>query len=271
MNPFSFPFMRTALAVSLLAGTAVSVIGAFVLVRRQVFVGLAASQLAAMGAVGVLLGLHASAHGVALSVVAGGMFLAARLARSQRAPAESWLAVLYILGAGSAVMLLSKSPLGEAHAMGVFFGNVLALGPHDVWESVILFALTAVFAGLWSYKWIWISYDPLSARVAGLRVDMWNFLFWALFAAAMTLAIHLFGVLLAFAYLVLPAVAGLLTCRRMGFLFVAVPMVSAGATVAGFCLSFLWDLPTGPFVAFLLALICLAVRLLEGRGRAAAT
>lgn len=270
MSPFSLPFMRTALAVSLLAGTSVSVIGAFVLVRRQVFVGLVASQLAALGAVlGVLLGLHAGAHGVALAVVAGGMFLVARLSRSQRVPEESWLAMLYILGAGSAVMLLSKSPQGEAHTMGVFFGNVLALGTHDVWESIVLFALTTALVGPWSHKWIWISYDPLSARVAGLKVVLWNLLFWGLFAASMTLAIHLFGVLLAFAYLVLPAAAGLLICRKMGMLFVAVPVVSAGATVVGFYLSFLWDMPTGPFVASLLALICFAARLWEGRQREA--
>ena len=68
MNPFALPFMQTALAASLLCGTALALLGVFILVRRVAFSGLAVSQLAALGTVaGVsVLALHGGAAGLAL-------------------------------------------------------------------------------------------------------------------------------------------------------------------------------------------------------------
>jgi ABC-type Mn2+/Zn2+ transport system permease subunit len=259
MNPFALPFMRIALAAGLLAGTSLALLGVFMTVRRVAFSGLAVSQLAALGTVvGVsLLDVHLGAEGLALAFVGLGMLALSRLSKRRRTPQESWVACLYVLGAGVSVLALSKAPRGESETLGIFFGNVLSLRPAEVGESLAMLAATGLALWTWFRRWIWISFDPVSAEVSGVRVEGWNFLFYALFAAAMTLGIHVFGVLLAFAYLVLPATAGLLLARRMRPLFLTVVLVTAGATVAGFALSFALDFPTGPFIASLLAVTAL--------------
>ncbi len=272
MNAFALPFMRIALAAGLLAGTSLALLGVFMTVRRVAFSGLAVSQLAALGTVvGVsLLDIHLGAEALALVFVGLGMVLLSRLSKTRRAPQESWVACLYVLGAGLSVLALSKAPRGESETLGIFFGNVLSLRPAEVWESLAMLAATGLALWVWFRRWIWISFDPVSAEVAGIQVEGWNFLFYSLFAAAMTLGIHIFGVLLAFAYLVLPATAGLLLARRLKALFGVVVLVTAAATVAGFALSFSLDFPTGPFIASLLAAMALAAkgvsRLRGGRG-----
>ncbi len=263
MNPFSLDFMRTALAASLPAAIALSLIGTFVLVRRVSFSGLAVSQLAALGtAAGALFGLHLGKFGVALALVGLGMVLLSKTEKSTRTPSESWVGCLYILGAALSVLILSKAPQGEAHTLEVFFGNILSLGAHEVVESITLFVVTVVTLWIWFHRWVWISFDAQTAGVSGIKTSLWNFFFFALFAAAMTVSIHILGVLLAFTYLILPAAIGLVFIRSVTNLFAFIPLITVLVTVAGFYFSFKLDFPTGPFIAAAFALGAIAVRAL---------
>ncbi len=258
MNLFELSFMRTALAASLLAGNAVALLGLFVLMRRVAFAGLSIAQLAALGAVvGILIG-HGGSLGVAVALVFAGLVLLSRFERASRLPREAMVACLYVLGAGFSVLILSKAPWGEAHTMNVFFGNVLTLGAKEVWEGIALVAMTAAVLGAWFHRWVWLSFDRLSAEVSGISLGAWDAVFYALFAAGMTLGIHLFGVLLAFSYLLMPAVASLALTNKLKPLIISVFCITTGATLAGFILSFHFDLPTGPFVSTLLAVCALA-------------
>ena len=270
MTFLDYPFMRLALAGSLLAGNAVALLGLFVLLRRTAFSGLAAAQMAALGGViGIFLGHHSS-FAAAVVLVAAALALLSRLARGRVVPAEAWVAGLYVAGAAVAVLILAKAPFGEAHTLNIFFGNVLTIGTMEVVEAGVLLAVTLPVILLWRHRWIWLSFDPQSAEVAGVRLGQWNLLFYALFAVAITFAIHFFGVLLAFAYLVLPATAALLLARGTRSLFLLVPALTTAATIAGFAISFRFDWPTGPFLSALLAAlaaIAAAVRAFTGSRR----
>ncbi|MCB4757410.1 MAG: metal ABC transporter permease, partial [Elusimicrobia bacterium] len=137
--PFSLPFMQTALLASLLAGSALSLIGIFIFANRNTFSGLSISQFAALGAViGALLGFHWGNFAVALLFVGCGIYFLNRLSRDARIPADSWIGSFYILGAALSVLILSKMAHGEADTMNIFFGNILSLDWTEVLESAIL-------------------------------------------------------------------------------------------------------------------------------------
>ncbi|MBI2070610.1 MAG: metal ABC transporter permease [Elusimicrobia bacterium] len=258
---FSLPFVQTALIVSLCSGIVLSWIGTFLLARRAAFSGLSVAQLAVLGTViGSLGSRHGGEYAAALMIVAAGLIFYSLLSSGlTNAPQDSWIASFYVLGAGLAVLILSKAPLGEARAMSLFFGNVLSLGWHEVVESIVLLAVSFIVFWAWLHRWVLLVFDPLSAEIAGLRVHYWNLLFYLLLAASMTLAIHNFGVLLAFSYLLLPASIGLLLVRSLNRLFVVVAGITAAVTTFGFYASFYLDFPTGPFVASCFAVLVLMV------------
>lgn len=259
MTAFELPFMRTALAAGLLAGNALALLGIFVLARGVSFSGLAVSQLAALGAVlGAVLGLHYGGFGAALACVAAGLLALDRLQRRTRLPADAWVAGFYLLAAAASVLILAKAPHGEAHTLSVFFGNVLALGAAEVVESAVLLAAAAGVVAVWRWRLVWISFDPFAAAAAGVPARGWTLAFLSLFAAAMTLGIHLFGVLLALAFLLLPGAFGLLWAGRLRHLFTLVPIVTSVAVLTGLALSFHLDFPTGPFIAAELAALLIA-------------
>jgi zinc transport system permease protein len=253
MSFLNLPFMRTAFLVSVLAGNALGMIGLFVLLRRIAFAGLAATQLAALGAVvGVLLG-HFGSFGFAVLLVGVGLVFISKTTRIRRVPPEAWVACLYVLGASLAVLILSKAPRGESETMTVFFGNVLSLGPTEVIEAAVVAFLVFTPLLIWTHRLIWMSFDPMAVDVAGFSLGRWTFLFFAVFTYVMTVTIHLFGVLLAFAYLILPAVGALLLTRRVRSLLIVIPAATTAIITTGFELSFRWDFPTGPFIAAVLA------------------
>lgn len=265
MTAFEPPFMKTALAAALLGGNALALVGAFVLLRGVSFSGLAVSQLAALGTVvGAVLGLHFGGWATALACVAAGLGLYLLLRRA-RGPEDAWVACLYVAAAAGSILVLAKAPHGESHTMDVFFGNLLALADREVLEAAALLAAALAALAPWLHRWVWLSFDPLAATVAGVRGTRWAGLFLLLFAVAMTVGIHLFGVLLSFAFLLMPAAAALQWSRRLAHLALLTPAVASLSAVLGLVLAFHWDFPAGPFVAGLLG----AVLLVSGVARAA--
>lgn len=259
MNPFSLPFMQLAVGASLLSGIALAWLGVFILQRQVAFTGLSVAQLAALGTVvSIALNLGHTGSAAALASVIAGLILLSWLSRTGRTGPDAWIAALYILGAGVSVLCLSKSPHGEAETMSVFFGNILSLNRRELAESAAIFLLTLGALKAYFDRWIWLSFDPLSAEIAGINSRLWELLFYSLCAVVLTVSIHICGVLLSFAYLIAPGATVLLFVRRMDRLLVSIACLTAGATIAGFWLSFHWDFPTGPFVSSLLAGILLA-------------
>lgn len=82
-----------------------------------------------------------------------------------------------------------------------------------------------------------------------------------------TLAVHLAGVLLVFAFLILPAFSAALVARTQTGRLVLGWLLGIGGTVAGLWVSVLADLPTGPTMVVVLGLLpVLAAALLHKRG-----
>jgi len=81
-------------------------------------------------------------------------------------------------------------------------------------------------------------------------------------------AMQFAGVLLVFNFLVLPAVAGLLISRSMRGMFAVAIIASLTASVVGFSLSVVFDLPTGPAIIAVsgaLLLIAWLIRIAQQR------
>jgi zinc/manganese transport system permease protein len=88
-------------------------------------------------------------------------------------------------------------------------------------------------------------------------VFAWDFLFYATFGVVVTSAVHIAGVLLVFGYLVIPAVAGVLTSARTGVALAVGWGFAFVASVLGLVLSVSLDLPAAPSI--LVALTALLV------------
>jgi zinc/manganese transport system permease protein len=222
------PFMRQAALACVLLAFVLAPLGREVIARRIVFVDLALAQLSALGAV---IGSTVEWDPIASSVLvtlAGAALLV--LPAETDLPQEALMGLVYAVASAAAVLILAKSPHGDADLLHILFGNILAVTPRQLW---LLAGLAAAVAAFSRYR----RTRAASGRGATL-------VFYLLLAVSIALAMKSAGVLVVFTYLVAPGLAiQLLGLSRAGGV---VSVVSAAACgVAGLVASYAWDLPSG--------------------------
>lgn len=238
--------------------------GLHVLRRNVIFVDLALAQVAALGATAAFLMGHApqslAAHGYALvfTLIAAALLASSR-AWSGRVPQEALIGVLYVVAAAAALLLVDRAPQGAEHIRQILTGNILTVGWDELEWAVALYAVVAIV------------YPPIARRLApGSWIS--EFAFYAAFGLVVTSSVALAGVLLVFAFLIIPAAIGVLhgaTFRSQ----LAIAWVSGIVTAAvGLALSYAGDFSTGATlvctygVSLAIAGVAHGLRLPQARG-----
>ena len=247
---------REALYGALLIGVACSVLGVWVVLRRIVFVGAALAQLSSAGIAlalflgGLGVGGELTHHPVAVALIvtlAGAMFFGAGGAAKSKVPPDAAIGVTYAVAAALGILLIAKATTGEAHDI-FLSGNILGITRVD---TLVLLAVSipVLLTHLAFYKeFLFVSFDPETARTLGYRVTAWNLLLYFTLGLVIAFAMQYAGVMLVFNFLVLPAVTGITVARTMRGIFAVAVCAAVVASVVGFALSVPFDLPSGPAI-----------------------
>ena len=247
---------REALYGALLIGLACSVLGVYVVMRRIVFVGAALAQLSSMGIAlalflgGMGIGGELTHHPVTVALLvtlSGALFFGIGGAGRSRVPPDATIGVTYAVAAALGILLVSKARTGEAHDI-FLSGNILGITRVD---TLVLLAVSipVLLTHLAFYKeFLFVSFDPETARTLGYRVTAWNLLLYFTLGLVIAFAMQYAGVMLVFNFLVLPAVTGITVARTMRGIFAVAVCAAVVASVVGFALSVPFDLPSGPAI-----------------------
>jgi ABC-type Mn2+/Zn2+ transport system permease subunit len=244
---FAQSFIIYAALASILAGGVSAYLGVYVLLRRIVFVGIALAQIATLGvAVGHLFGLHQAEAAFGLSLV-GVTFFALQRQRG-RIPRESAIGVTYAGASAFTIICVAKNPLGEMDVLSLVFGNVLGVSETQLCILGALALAVVTLHWLFHKELLFTAFDPGMAEAMGYRIHAWEFFFYLILGVAFSVSVSVAGVLVIFAYLVIPATVALVLDVSMNATFFVAVLVAAVAGAGGVFLSYLWDLPTGPTI-----------------------
>jgi zinc/manganese transport system permease protein len=227
--------------------------GLHVLARGVVFVDLSLAQMAALGlTVAILAGHSVQSEGgywYALAfALAGAILFALVRAYEHSIQQEAIIGIVYAVSASLGVLALDRAPQGAEHIKQLMIGSILTVTPQEVAAIAALYVLIGVVHFAFRRALIEVSFEPQLAAARGRRVFLWDIVFYGSFALVVTSSVRIAGVLLVFAYLIVPAaLAGLLTAVLRRRLVVAW-VLGAVLTVAGLVASWEWDLPTGPAI-----------------------
>ena len=254
MDLLTIPFMRHVLIAGVLVALGLAPLSIYVVLRRIVFVGAAVAEISSAGvALAILFQLPPFSVALVLTVVT---FLGfSRAADSPRLPLEALIGMLYAGGSAAAVLLIVKAPRGEGDILNVLFGNILTVPLPLLWGMVVAFSLVLAIQYLAYKEFLIIAYDPDMARALGIRVALWNTIFYVTVGVAVAIAIRGVGALLTFTLLVAPGAAALCLAERLAVAFAIATVSSVAATLGGIFVSYWFDLPTGPTIVALLSLL----------------
>ena len=238
-------------------------LGLHVLARGVIFVDLALAQVAALGVTIAFLAGHAiqseAAYWYALAFTLGGAALfAASRARRAPVPQEAIIGIVYAVSAAAAVLVVDRAPQGGEHIKQILVGSILTVTPAEVGTLALLYAPIGVLHWLVRRPLLEISFDPEGAG-ARRAVRAWDFVFYASFGVVVTSSVRLAGVLLVFAYLIVPATAAAALARSARGRLLVGWALGILVSVAGLVASWTWDLPTGAIVVVTFGVLVAAV------------
>ena len=227
--------------------------GLHVLARGVVFVDLSLAQVAALGLTVAILAGHSvqseAAYWYALAFALGGAVLFALARAYERSiQQEAVIGIVYAVSASLGVLALDRAPQGAEHIKHLLIGSILTVTSQEVASLAALYACIGVVHFAMRRALIEVSFDPQRAATRGRRLFLWDVVFYGSFALVVTSSVRIAGVLLVFAYLIVPAaLAGLLTSHLLRRLLLSWAL-GVVLTAVGLYASWTWDLPTGPAI-----------------------
>jgi zinc/manganese transport system permease protein len=227
--------------------------GLHVLARGVVFVDLSLAQVAALGLTVAILAGHpvqsTAAYWYALAFALGGAALFALTRRFERSiQQEAVIGIVYAVSASLAVLALDRAPQGAEHVKQLLIGSILTVTPEELGTIAALYAVIGLLHLAWRRALVEVSFDPLRARLNGRRVFFWDCVFYGSFALVVTSSVRVAGVLLVFAYLIIPAALAVLFASALRRRLLLAWALGAVLTACGLYASWVWDLPTGPAI-----------------------
>src|SRR6266550_4480078 len=212
--------MKWPFVASLLFPPLLVYLGLHVVKREVIFVDLALAQVATLGTcVALLMGYHFDDRitfwiSLAVTFLGAAFFSWTRNTNKSAVPQEAIIGITFVVAAAGVILLLSRVAGGKEELEHLLTGDILNATKEDIGQRALVFAALGAFYAAFHKRFVLISSDPDRAFAEGLYVRLWDFLFYAAFALVVVSFVRLAGVLLTFAYLIVPAVCAVMLAER---------------------------------------------------------
>jgi zinc transport system permease protein len=248
LEVLEFGFIQRALIAGIAVAITSSVVGLFLVLRRNSLFGDALSHAAFGGiAIGLATNIYPLWTGLTLSIL--GAVGITKLRQSTNIPADATVAILLSSGLALGILLISVSGGFTLDLFSFLFGSIMVVSIED---TLAILAMTGIILSiiiLLYRKLMYITFDEEQARVSGLPISKLNYLFIILASVAVIVSMRLVGILLVSSLLVIPNVTALLFNK--GFKKTALISVSISifSVVMGIAISYAVNLaPAGTIV-----------------------
>lgn len=245
---FGFGFMQRALIAGIAISSVCSVIGLFLVLRRQSLFG---DSLAHMAFGGIAIGLFTNTYPLWTAFVAS--ILAAlgitKLRHSTNIPADSAVAIMLSSGLALGILLLSLSGGFSVDLFGFLFGNILLVSFEDTLLILVMTAVVLTSVSILYKQFLYITFDEGQAKVSGIKVMRLNYLFIVLASLTVIASMRLVGILLISSLVVIPNITAMMLGRGFRRTALISVMLSVISVISGITLSYILNsAPSGTIV-----------------------
>ncbi len=260
-----YSFLQRALVAGLFIALACAVLGIFLLLRKDAMIGHGLSHITFAGvALGLLIGWMPMLTALLFSVLASLGIM--KLKQASGLHGDTAIAILSSVGLALGVILASISGRFNVAILNYLFGDILAIEPAEVVLSVALAAAVVATVAVFYHRFMFMTFDRESARVAGVPVQRLDALITVLTAVTIVLGMKIVGILLVAALLVIPAAAGLRVARHFRGAIAASGVVAAASVVAGLAAAYALDWPASGTIVLTAFLLFGATLFIRRRG-----
>ena len=254
------PFMQRALVGGLLTGALGGLLGSVAVLRELSFFSDALGHSALLGiTLGILIGVNPTLVLIPFAVVFA--ILVNQLVERSSLPTDALLNIVYSTSLAAAILFLSLVETYRGGIRQLLFGDILGVSTLDLIVIALLLAAALIYLSLSMRAQVLLTLNQDLAGAVGVQTRWHRLAFIVLLAVVVAVSIKAVGVLLISAFVVIPACAGRLLCRRFPLYVVVSAALGGSCALLGLLASGLTNLPSGPsvvmvqFLGFLGALI----------------
>jgi zinc transport system permease protein len=239
----SYAFMQRALLAGFLISVTCAILGVFLVLRRDAMIG---HGLAHVTFGGVALGIFLYVVPILMALVVAVFSALGILKLKEKAGlyGDTAIGIISSLGMALGIILVSAAGSYNVDLFGYLFGNILAIDRLEVWMSLVLALAVLSAVALFYQEFVFLTFDPESAKVSGVRVKRLDAVIAMLTAVTVVLGMKVVGILLVSALLVIPAAASLQVARSFKEAMVIAAVLAAVAALCGLVAAFYLDWPS---------------------------
>lgn len=256
---FDFAFFRNAFLAAIVSSITCGIIGTYIVSKRIVFIsgGITHASFGGIG-MGYYLGFNPIGGAVIFGILSAlGIEFFSKKAEMRE---DSAIAMLWSLGMALGIIFIFLTPGYAPNLMNYLFGNILTVSSTDLLYMGLLTVGVILFFGLFYRMIIYISFDEEFALTSNAPVRLFNSLLISLVALTIVLNIRVVGIILVMSLLTIPqAISNLFTKRFLMMIYMSILWGFIGC-VLGLYTSYIYDIPSGAAIIFVLVLIYLLAK-----------
>ena len=241
---FQYGFMQRALVSGIAVAISCSVIGLFLVLRRQSLYGDALSHVAFGG---IAVGLFANISPIWMAFIVS--ILASlgitKLRQSAKISADSAVAVLLSSGLAIGVVLIGLAGGFSLDLYSFLFGSILLISSQDQTMILTITAIVLIIMYKIYRKLMYIAFDEEQANVSGIDVARFNYLFIVLASVTVITSLRLVGVLLISSLIVIPNITAILFGKGFKKTALISIIIAILSVIGGIVTSYLMNLAPG--------------------------
>jgi zinc transport system permease protein len=248
--------MQRALLSGVVVAVTCSVVGLFLVLRRQSLFGDALSHAAFGGiAVGLFTSIYPLWTGLVISVLAA--LGITKLRQSTKIPPDAAVAVMLSSGLAMGIVLIGLAGGFNLDLESFLFGSILLISMQD---QLLILVLSAVVLGIifkLYMQFIYITFSEDQARVSGINVTRLNYLFIALASLAVISSLRLVGVLLISSLIVIPNITAMMFGKGFKKTALISIVIAVSSVLLGIVVSYITNLAPGGIIVLLTIFVLL--------------
>ena len=249
-----YEFMRNAFLAAVLVGIACGIVGAFVVIKKIVFISGGITH-AAFGGIGLgyLLNINPVLTAIPFSILSA--IAIGILSKKTKISEDSAIGILWSVGMALGILFISLSPGYAPDLFGYLFGSILTVPTSDIIMMLVLDIIIIVTVLLLYKELHALSFDEEFSMIVGVPTKTLYLVLLCLVALSIIVLIRVVGIILVIALLTIPATIAKQFASNLKKLIALSTINAVVLTVIGLWLSYVFDLPSGATIVLLLAFV----------------
>ncbi|MFO7928543.1 MAG: metal ABC transporter permease [Candidatus Humimicrobiaceae bacterium] len=262
LDLLQYPFMQRALISGIIIGVTCSFIGVFVILNKMSFFANAVAHSSLAGiAIGFFMGLNPIVTAVIFGIIIG--ILVSFLKNKSVLSVDTIIGIFLPSSMAIGVLVISLIEGYKPDLLSYLFGNILAVDRFYLYLSLGLGILVLVLLSLFFKQYIFITFDRELARIQGIKVVLYDYIFVILLATTVIISTKIVGIILVSALVVIPPASSKnISSNFIQMVFFSI-LFGFVSSISGLVLSYYLNLASGATIIMVSAFIFLISLLLK--------